>query len=378
MGYDIFGYNSNNRKYIPIEGVNRSNDGVRIERRELASIGESEFKKMMAANAIFSKDDIEWYTKFNRFGFVYPYNDTTNREFLFFTKPDLNIFNVNASKKYSELSLNDSLTNIPIFVDAKNRYKSSLTQLQLSVNGPDNKYNPFMCLLTNTATSRLDLPGISSDTVETSANMYGTTIQYRSHSLKSDNGGDFNISFTDTKYLEVYMVSKLYDEFMRLQRLGTVAPRKKYIINRILSDQFSVYKFIVGGDGETILYFAKATGVFFTDVPRGDFGDPGNDGFKFSLSFHYQFMEDSNPSILSDFNRLTNRVVKTANGDGKQIDFSISQDTMNTFDNSMGIVDNSWAGLPYVARVSSSQDRRAAKTSANGNGDYIYLLKWYK
>ena len=35
---------------------------------------------------------MKWYTKFNRFGYINPYNETANREYLFFTKPDLNIF----------------------------------------------------------------------------------------------------------------------------------------------------------------------------------------------------------------------------------------------------------------------------------------------
>ena len=238
-----------------------------------------------------------------------------------------------------------------------------------------------MCLLSNRVSSRLDLPGINAESNESSANMYGTTIQYRSNSIKSDNGYDFNLSFTDTKYLEVYMLAKLYDEYIRLLKAGTtntvngkekiLRPRKKYIINRVLSEQFSIYKFIVGADGEHIIYFAKATGVYITDVPRSDMGDPGQDGFKFSLSFHAQFIEDSNPSILTDFNMLT----------GANNNKVIDKDIMPVYNKELSIVDNNWAGLPFVARVSTiskDPDKRATKAAREGHGNYIYLLKWRK
>ena len=218
-----------------------------------------------------------------------------------------------------------------------------------------------MTILTNSVSSRLDLPTISADTSESSSNMYTTAIQYRSHSLKSDNGYDFTLSFTDTKYLDIYMMVKLYDEYIRLLKAGTVSPRKTYIINSILSEQFSIYKFIVGSDGETILYFAKLTGVFFSDVPRGDFGDPAQDGFKFSLSFHAQFVEDSNPNILTDFNILTKNIPKSP---------------IQVYNNNIHAVNNKWAGLPYVIKVNSGSDKRAAKVAREDHGDYIYLLKW--
>ena len=51
------------------------------------------FTKALNSNLLFSREDIEWYTKFNRYGYLDPFNNrTANREYLFFTKPDLRIF----------------------------------------------------------------------------------------------------------------------------------------------------------------------------------------------------------------------------------------------------------------------------------------------
>ena len=371
MAYDVFGQNYENGNFV----INSTNG----ERRGF--ISSDDMRNVLATNGLFANEDIQLYQKFNRYGYSNPFNETDNREYLFFTKPDLNIFKTDgtsSTRQYNALELNNALKNIPIFTDAVQRYKPSLTQLQSSVNSLGNISSPFMTILTNTVTSRLDLPNISADVSESSSNMYTTAIQYRSHSLKSDNGYDFTLSFTDTKYLDVYMMVKLYDEYIRLQKAGTVSPRKTYIVNSILSEQFSIYKFIVGVDGETILYFAKLTGVFFTDVPRGEFGDPGKDGFKYSISFHAQFVEDSNPAILSDFNLLTRRIgtIKATNGNMiKGVSFSEGEEISSpVYTPGIG-VNNSWVNSPYIVRINNG-DVRAAKAARNNHGNYLYLLKW--
>lgn len=306
--------------------------------------------KVLSSNLIIPKKNVNWYTKFNRFGCIDPVTtNSEHREYLFFTKPDLNIFNGSA---YSELTLNPSLKNYPIFVDAFKRYKNVLVQLEGSVSDSTNSKNPFMCILSNAVTSNLDLPSLSAESADSSSNIYGTNIQYRSHSLKSDNGYDFSLSFTDTTYLEIYHLVKLYDEFIRLMKLGAVAPKKSHIVNRILPDQFSIYKIITATDGETILFAAKITGVYFADVPRSDFGDMPQDGIKYSLSFHGQFPEDTTPTILTDFNRVTPGSTKSF---------------VNTY--SDGRVNNDWVSYPVI--IASESSKRSSL-----NLGFNYKLKW--
>ena len=221
-----------------------------------------------------------------------------------------------------------------------------------------------MYLLSNNVTSKLDLPGISADSKESTSNIMGVNIQYRGHSYKSDNGYDFTLSFTDTAYLDIYTMLKAYDEYMRLLKTGEgndrevkFRPIKKYIENRIISEQFSIYKFLIGEDGETILFYAKLTGCYFTDVPRSDMSDPGNDGFKYSVSFHAQFVEDSNPMILSEFNRISP---------------AKSNIYMNTYDYENNVVDNTWARWPKIIRVDRNNDLQVERRGTK----YDYRLKW--
>lgn len=311
--------------------------------------------KALASNGIFARDNMPIYDRFNRYGYKDPYHiDSVITEYLFFTKPDLNLFN---SSSYSS-DLNPDLKNIPYFEEVSNRNRRAITQLQYSVKDRNNRYHPFMYLLSNTVNSKLDLPGISADSQESTSNIMGTSIQYRSHSYKSDNGYDFSLSFTDTAYLDVYYMAKTYDEYMRLLKLGEVSPIRKYIDARCISEQFSIYKFLIGSDGETILYYAKLTGVYFTDVPRGDFGDPSPDGFKFSLSFHAQFVEDNNPLILREFNRITP---------------TYSKNEAPIYDAKLDAVDNRWVKLPKIVKAQKETDLRVSRNGTN----YDYRMKWF-
>ena len=52
-----------------------------------------------------------------------------------------------------------------------------------------------MDLLSNTVTSKMDLPALTSESQETTNNIFGTNIQHRSHSIKSDNHPYIGFSF---------------------------------------------------------------------------------------------------------------------------------------------------------------------------------------
>ena len=259
------------------------------------------------------------------------------------------------------VKLNSELVNVPFFVSADLRNKRALHQLQYSVKDKNGVFNPFMYLLSNSVKSKLDLPGISADSKESTTNIMGTTIQYRSHSYKSDNGYDFSLSFTDTAYLELYTLVKAYDEYMRLLKTGEVTPFKHHIEYKVVPEQFSIYKFLVGSDGETILFYSKLTGCYFTDVPRGDFSDPGQDGFKYSLSFHAQFVEDNNPMILSEFNKISP---------------ASSNDYVSTYDYKNQVVNNDWVRWPKIESVvynsNNGNDKRVKRRGVNQD----YRLRW--
>lgn len=324
---------------------------------------------VMHRNGFFSTGEDDWYNAVNRFSWVDHRNHIHyNREYLFFTKPDLYLMD---GSSLQDAQLSHPLKDVPIFIDAYQNHREVLGQLQYSINDINGRPTPFMFLLTNAVTSKLDLPGISAESQESTSNIYGTSITYRTHSLKSDNGYDFTLSFNDTKTLEVYTLAKIYDEYIRMNKTGQIDvlgdhaqdPKSKaniykdYIINRVIPEQFSIYKFLIADDGETIVYYAKATGCYITDVPRAEFGDPSDGPVKLSLSFHANFIEDNNPLILTEFNNVS--LATNLRGQGERYSDIWTPDGIN----------NEWVVFPCIRAYNDIR--------STGKGVYKdYRLKW--
>ena len=296
---------------------------------------------------IYPSDEIDLYNKFNRFGYL-PMKDRigTVREYSFYTKPDLHIFQDGDPRE-----LNKELKPYPLFVDAFDRYPNVLKQLQMSVRG--NRY-PFMNLLYNTRKNTIDLPGITAKELETASNVYGSKVFYRKHSFDSDEGHEFNAEFEDYKNLDVYMLFKLYDEYERLKSLGIVSPpdRIANTVNKILHDQFGIFKFIVDEDGETILFWAYLVGCFPKGVPRETFSEVNNE-LVYSIPIKSTVVLDSDPLILSDFNNLVSQKM------------SSSRNTVGIYSNKYSGVDPTWCSIPYIY-----------KDASIGRQKFAYKLKW--
>lgn len=274
---------------------------------------------------LFAPEELK-YGIFNnryRFGFLNAYQSLTAcREYLFFVKPDLNIFN-NSSTNARNTSdgrstsktqtgnvplagLNDALQMYPYWSDLYERYPDVLKCLQSSYP-VDGTPDPFNHLLENTVQSNLDVPGISTRSdVETPQNVYGVGYTYRGSSEASDDTFDFSLEFKDTKYLPVYHFFKAYELYETLKHHGVIGPRSEYILNKVLHDQYAIYKFLVDEDGETIVYYAKYYGVKSRNLPRDVFNQVNFDnGVSYSIDFNAAFVEDMDPQILTDFNALS-------------------------------------------------------------------------
>lgn len=252
----------------------------------------------LQARAIYDRTTMGWDKGFSRVPIIDPYNTTTNTfEYVFFVKPDLHLM--------ENGSPNPELVNrSSFFADAIDRYPHIVDQLQFSHSMSRN--GGTLCpLLTNAINGTLDLPDISADTIDTPQNSYGTKISYRGSSYKSDEEFDFSIEFKDTKYLEVYMWFKMFDEYEKMKWRGQVSPTlQSYITNKILHDQMAIYKFIVAEDGMSLIYWARIMGCFPKSVPRDTFGKLEGE-LNYSTSWHGQFVKDMDPAILTDFNNIT-------------------------------------------------------------------------
>lgn len=265
----------------------------------------SAIKAAMHGANLFDRNEIKiaLHNKTFRFGLSNPYGAiSTAKEYLFFTKPDLHILNMNDDGTLANENLNSALTDIPFWRDLWNTRKdTTIKALQISTG-----VDPFNHLLQNQVVSNLDIPALTSDMIDTPTNMYGVGYSYRGSSESSDDNPEFALEFKDTKYLDTYMYFKAYEEYQTLKHHGVISPSKYYTVNKILHDQFAIYKFIVDEDMETIIYYGKMYGVVPKSLPRDVFSNPNFDnGISYSIDFKAAFYEDMRPDIISDFNNLS-------------------------------------------------------------------------
>lgn len=340
--------------------VNKTSALLRGEGSALQfSTESSDVQQLMLANGIADKFKNNWLIKFSRFGVIDPYNTlTTTKEYIFVTKPDLCIFSPGTS------SINPVIQNANVFVDAitNGRYVDVAKQLQISAGGSSG--NPLMAMLSNSVTSSLDLPGISAEMIETAANIMGTKISYRSTSMKSDEDHDFNLEFEDTKNLDIYMLFKMWDEYEKLKWNGALRFSDysggqrwvNYIVDKVLHDQVSIYKFVVGEDGYRIVYWARITGCVPTSVPRDAFSDMNNsEPQKITVGWKGHFVRDMDPVILAQFNQIV----------GASFNDNADLPLYNTYTHSM---DGTWASKPYIY---------AQWVTDSKHGRHIeYYLRW--
>lgn len=277
---------------------------------------DKEFAHMLRSKMLTLDNYDKMGSRFNRMRHPNDHLAIANtKEYLFFTKPDLNILNPITKK------LNPELSNTAFWTEMFERYRRIISDLQVSArrsgsskkNIIEHDKHVFIPLLTNYVDSVLDLPAVSADTVDTSQTIYGTSIQYRKASTKSDEGYDFSLDFKDCPWLDLYYFFKMWDEYETLKDIGYIGPPSYsedrsttgyYRVNKILHDQIAIYKIVVdAADMETILFYAKLTGCFPKSVPRDALASFKGDGLiSYSIDWHAQFVEDSNPDILYDFN----------------------------------------------------------------------------
>ena len=260
------------------------------------------FEDLQEEYGLPKRESIDWCNKIYRFGLIDPYDAMQNgREFLFFVKPDLYIVEPNS------MTLQNNLATSPFFVELLDKWPHIIKQLQYQA---DETRCPFSLLLTNAVNSHLDLPSLSANTIATPTNTFGTNYDYRGTSEASDDNFTFSLEFEDTKYLDVYMYFRAYEEYQTLRAQGIVNLKDnplylQYITNRVLHDQIGIYKITVGEDMETILHYAYYCGVIWTSLPRDSFNSPEfDDGIRYAIDGKAAFVEDMNPLILHDFNNL--------------------------------------------------------------------------
>ncbi len=313
------------------------------------------YKLSLHGANLFTRNEIDLYNNIYRFGLYNPYGAVTNlREYLFFTKPDLNII------KRDDLTGAISSYDLSEGLSGSTFWNEMLQDRPQTINLLQNSYSPgWNKLLQNSVISNLEIPGLEGTVIESPVNNYGVGFQYRGTSEASDDSIDFSLEFKDTKWLDVYYFFRAYEDYQTLKHHGVVSPWKGYITNRILHDQFAIYKFLVDEDMETIVYWCKLYGVMPMNLPRDVFSVADfSNGLSYTITFKAAFFEDMRKDILVDFNNLSNYYGKSTNGLGKF--------QLETYNSDTNTGDYRPAKSAYISKF-----RRTDSPTG-----WVYKLKW--
>jgi hypothetical protein len=316
------------------------------------------------------------FSRFSRYGYIDLSGEflTGTREYLFFSKPDLHLFDLDGN-------LYEPLRTNPFLVEAFNHYRFSFYSLQQTFSsntskGPNDSSvgtvnsnsetifdlkSKYIHLLSNMATSTLDLGDITANDVEGNKNLYQINTTYREGSLTSDLAYDFSIEFKDTKYLDVYMLFKIYDEYCRHKYMEEIEPvNPDYIMSKIYPEPFSIWKVIVD-DTDRIIYWAKAIGVTPMSVPRGAMSNFENQ-IKITINFKAQFVKDMDPVNLMELNHLTKSSITGSSEKGIVLPSS----------------GETWVGYPWVVADGTSGLHTFARTGDDNasSSNKCYRLMW--
>src|SRR5574344_915500 len=140
------------------------------EAKNVAANSEDSYSGLYHAAGIYKRNELDYFSQRYRFGILNPYESLTScKEYLFFTKPDLNIYPRDNTNGSVSKSLNSYLQTKPYWTELNERNYEIIKLLQMSID-PSDKFNH---LLENMVQSNLDIPGVSAEMIETPNNMYG-------------------------------------------------------------------------------------------------------------------------------------------------------------------------------------------------------------
>lgn len=268
--------------------------------------------------------------------------------YVFFTRPALNLYD---HVSYTEIKLLDVVSRDPVYYYLDNNNRQLLRSLTKTFSGMHD-FNPF---LSNMAQS-FELSDESIETIEHGKTFTGHMVKYGRHNIKSKTAGTFSVDYIDDNEYKVYKIHKAWCDYISKVYRGEFEPEEYYIKNRILDYACSVYYFLCGEDGETILFWSKYTGVFPTNIPSAK--SSWNKGTllkmpEISVNYEYAWKEDFNPVSLAEFN---------INGSGADQDSGYSY--ISTYEPELLTTGKTFTGSPFV------------ETIRNSVGDYTFKLRF--
>ena len=244
----------------------------------------------------------DWYYNFNRFRLIHPDSVLANSKgYIFFTRPDLNLASSSSETSEVGLLINNMCRTHPAIVAGLQKNP------QMSGVSFDHAHK-FIPILSNRCTG-IDINDETLETKEVGDTYTGWKLNYGTNNIKSKAASTVTTSFLDDEQLSIYLMFKIWCEYISNVSRGIVTPRDEYVKTLQLDYANSIYYFLCAEDGQSILFWTKFTGCIPTNVPSSNFTDNYDTPIrmpKYSITWQYAFKKDYDPYSLAEFNRLAN------------------------------------------------------------------------
>lgn len=255
---------------------------------------------------------------FNRFGDRSGVDSPKpTRSYCFITRPDLNFGNA------------ANIATIPFFeyMLQSKLGKSMMGYLQYpgrSIADNDMKVDSnFHPLMTNMAIETGGGKDLVMEKYDIEPNLRGDQLTYASGADGIYSIGEVPVTFQDGYNSPLFNTFLLWFLYIHHVARGDITTRRINIIEKIIDYTSSIYIFVLGPDGKTIIRFGKYTGCFPISVPMSTIQhnkELNADSFKeLPITFAFNRYEPMNPEIFTDFN-LVSAEFALEGGKGEYLD----------------------------------------------------------
>jgi hypothetical protein len=302
---------------------------------------------------------------YNRFH--YPIADLEHRKSfrnLFFTRPECYIY-CTEGKLALQCEMDDTIAS------SNSRFPHILKMLSpVYVTGSIGPSPKLMDNINYMLSNRANGFSITEETLSVNESIgrsvEGYTVAEGMH-MESHQGGTFSVSFTDTKYLEIYEYFRIWMNYIYKRRKGTFEPpfsayaytndfpefgdheltskQKAFYMHpydRALEYTASMFDIITNEANDRITYWCKYYGIYPISISidglNSDMGGPMLDKITVNVTFRYQYKLPCENKSLVEFN--FNAGITDLIGKAKSGTFDVASGYINT-EKLMSVLDTS-------------------------------------
>lgn len=296
------------------------------------SISDTDFRERHGLLQRWSSDGISRNTvldNFNRFYNIYPDMEMAQdlKSYIFVTRPEMNLLGDGTNGLVSD---NENDIRL-VYMQMQN---PELLKMLTTSYSSDHQFIPY---LQGRATS-MQLPDYEIRTSEVTVPFYNYKFPYPTVTNESTTGGTFSISFKEDDDLRI---SKLFNFWIYYQdatakNIMKIASKHKY--DHAYDYMCSVYQVICDPTSANVVFWAKYTGCFPTNVPNSNMSHNLRSSVsnEVSINFSYSRVEVFSPAILNDF---------TINTPGASASLD---DYESTYDEEFGMTGQSLVSCPVL------------------------------